>query len=720
MEVDGVHQQSSLSDDEDSLFGSPPPSPPRGRSPKLALPTGPDSTENVGTIALPGSHIHSELPLNPAALLLSTQLRPGPSSASPPHLPPHLSTSRPSSQGPSRQPSRSHSSSRDTSRAPSARRSTKGKERAPTPRPPPPPIHLPDPDEPPPNNFLRNQQALLGLAGLVGGVNPANLSKRHRRGSTSQNPIIIEDEYNPPSLSQGRNAFIVPSTSLPPVPSEEVIASLVKQKNIFPVLESLLRLLSGAGPSAYAAWPPPQRLSGGNNIWDQGPSHKRRKLSKVPAGAADWDVPYPFLEGEGPEQYRVRWEKERVKQLLSQLVAIVKGAARTAATRTFLQTQVHAGSPINLSADRGQQDIRDVTNIRSESESLSTLPPTTPFDNLIASLLLNSRAGSAPETSTSLVPPVPQPATSGQEDTLEQTQGGPQEGGPNLDSFDTSSVEFQELLAVLCKSAEDGMDVDTFDVTPSSDRSAVENPQPINSGQECSSALPDSMIDPTLLAMSMPRPEVPLRPISTTPALSRSPMASTSSLDPLTPQEEMFVDPEVYRPEQAEDPVGAATLLMNMAASTSSQQAMSAYTRPITGNFQSPATVMHPSMFFPPPPFEPHAFQPPPPSQPPALFPQPPTTITQPPVQPAHVRAAPVAYASTAQLMSLLDSRRMIQTSSAKAPNKQDILRRAKERRLQLAAELERAKVELWETTIEQGVLAHLVKDSRVQDSGPQ
>jgi hypothetical protein len=43
--------------------------------------------------------------------------------------------------------------------------------------------------------------------------------------------------------------------------------------------------------------------------------------------------------------------------------------------------------------------------------------------------------------------------------------------------------------------------------------------------------------------------------------------------------------------------------------------------------------------------------------------------------------------------------------------NKQDILAKARERRRQLVGEIDRAKVELWETTIEQGVLAQLVKE---------
>ncbi|KAH9994840.1 hypothetical protein BJV77DRAFT_932187, partial [Russula vinacea] len=62
-----------------------------------------------------------------------------------------------------------------------------------------------------------------------------------------------------------------------------------------------------------------------------------RRLNSVPAGAADWDVPYPFQQGEGPTKYRLHWEKERLRQLLTQLTVLVKGAKRSAAARTYLQ-----------------------------------------------------------------------------------------------------------------------------------------------------------------------------------------------------------------------------------------------------------------------------------------------------------------------------------------------------------------------------------------------
>ena len=46
-----------------------------------------------------------------------------------------------------------------------------------------------------------------------------------------------------------------------------------------------------------------------------------------------------------------------------------------------------------------------------------------------------------------------------------------------------------------------------------------------------------------------------------------------------------------------------------------------------------------------------------------------------------------------------------------KKPERADVLRRARIRREQLAKELARTKMELWETTIEQGVLTNILKD---------
>ncbi|KAI0280765.1 hypothetical protein BGY98DRAFT_961734 [Russula aff. rugulosa BPL654] len=302
MQVDGVHALPAAGDDDDdSLFGSPPPSPARGRSPQLALPTGPGHAENVGTIALPGSQYYT--PTTPT------------STPTPTPTPTHLSSSSTLSL-----PHRP-TASRRPSRAPKNLRNDR--------------VH---------------QQALLGHAGLISGLDPSTLSTKYHKGATSQNPIIVEDELDPPPLGKG-DAYPFDSSILPSPPSEEVVSSLVKQRNIFPVLESLLRLLSGTGvsnipPAVTPFCSPASSFTALSK--ERGAAPKRRRLNSVPAGAADWDVPYPFQQGEGPTNYRLHWEKERLKQLLSQLGVLIKGATRSAAARTYLQQHADLWSSINM------------------------------------------------------------------------------------------------------------------------------------------------------------------------------------------------------------------------------------------------------------------------------------------------------------------------------------------------------------------------------------
>ena len=97
-------------------------------------------------------------------------------------------------------------------------------------------------------------------------------------------------------------------------------------------------------------------------------------------------------------------------------------------------------------------------------------------------------------------------------------------------------------------------------------------------------------------------------------------------------------------------------------------------------------------------------FQPP---QPP--HPHPPTPVTgpsQPLLNPSTAGPSSQLPFSTFKMPARINS-----TTRIPNANKQDILKRAKERRMQLLGEIDRAKVELWETTIEQGVLANIIKE---------
>jgi hypothetical protein len=329
---------------------------------------------------------------------------------------------------------------------------TKSKESA-TLRLPGPEIALPDPSAPPPAHFLRNQTALLGMAGLVGGIKPSNLSMlRHTRGATSSNPIVIEDEDDTPTIGR-TSGFRQPyqqaiDPALLPAPSnQDIVSMLIRQKNIFPVLENILRLIAaGSTPQPSLSQDQPQgfqRCSTSQQSREQTPASypvKKRKLNRVPAGATDWDVPYPFERGEGPDAYHSTWERERGKQLVSQLVSLIKTAARKAATKKYLNSQettkrglaetgekrlaetypgrsegseevrVHGyykpetavyGLSQRATTQQGSEVLTDASNGRKGAQSaavgvtqlsrpLTETQPQTPFDQLISSLLAAS------------------------------------------------------------------------------------------------------------------------------------------------------------------------------------------------------------------------------------------------------------------------------------------------------------------------------------------
>lgn len=153
-------------------------------------------------------------------------------------------------------------------------------------------------------------------------MKPTSLPQRTIRGSTPSNPIVIEE-------SDLAHLPHVDPSQLTSVNGEDAIASLIRQKNIFPVLSSIVKLL-GNSPAAST-----QSLSTNDHASPRPcsepattapPPLKRRKLTSVPAGAVEWDVPYPFPEGEGPKAYHATWERERARHLITQLVESIKGA----------------------------------------------------------------------------------------------------------------------------------------------------------------------------------------------------------------------------------------------------------------------------------------------------------------------------------------------------------------------------------------------------------
>ncbi|KAF7374922.1 hypothetical protein MSAN_00378300 [Mycena sanguinolenta] len=424
-------------DDDASLFGSPPSTPTRGRSPSpvLALPNvsaniinlSSSSAQNVGTIALPGSHNFSELPVNPLALSLSyptpqngdalrppaqmrdgfmTQVRPR-NAVSAPTVLPDAAPSVLEKKRPTRKP--------------------RAQTQANAPRPTPPPILLPDPSHPMPLNLLRNQPALLGTAGVVAGVRPAHLPVLGQ-GMTSTNPIFVEDE--PPSalpLPKPRLKAKAPPgvdiASLPPPNNQDIIRMLISQHDIFPLLESILKFIAAIPPCAASETPSSSGRTGDSRSRSNTPANdsaapkKRRKLRHVPAGAHLWDVPFPFDEGEGPAAYRDEWEKDRGKTLMAELIKLIKDAAKKAALKNYLEKQkTHTNAPTDAQlaslskyyrvetlfydktpetevfADASNTSLSSASHHTSSPASSSIIPSDsssnpTPFDQLITSLL---------------------------------------------------------------------------------------------------------------------------------------------------------------------------------------------------------------------------------------------------------------------------------------------------------------------------------------------
>ncbi|VDC06866.1 unnamed protein product [Peniophora sp. CBMAI 1063] len=317
--------------DPGSLFGSPPPSPEGPRTVALALP----GAENVGTIALPGSPIRSEHSNDLPASRLRTRT--------------DIIFDNDRSDGQST--CRAGPSRRRTARvhAENAFRDSA----SPRPeRPPPPPLVLPEPGEAPPPDLLRSQAALLGHAGLIAGVRPADLPREgHGDGASAARPIVVPEEVAPP-------------TALPMPKSSTILTALSRSTNLALVLSSLQRTLNESSRSRQSTLRGVRRSRRDMEDEDEemntqqrpakerdplaAPPVKRRKLRRVPAGAVDWDVPYPFKDGEGPETYELMWQRDRLRSLVAQLVGLLKSATRSAAAREYL---------LRIGADAQGRDI---------------------------------------------------------------------------------------------------------------------------------------------------------------------------------------------------------------------------------------------------------------------------------------------------------------------------------------------------------------------------
>ena len=324
----------------DSLFGSPPPSPARGRSPSLALPEHPDTqpsvAQNVGTIALPGSHDRSSEPpvIDPALPSGNTnvpRLRP-PALPAPARVPP---ASRPT-----RAPSR-------PARVPSRR------------------------PEPAPSHTAHTDRTLRDLVGLISHFEPVATapatrpppiavppqSNEHPPGS-SQNPILIDAPGPTDAVNSALVALACTAASalkLPPAHHDVPLSQPIVNNVLYYIKHDPALIPTLQATHDYLASVPTQPLRSFSHVTTNQPNPKKKRRRKyegpqIPAGAGHWDVPFPFAPGQGPNDYPSQWHLGRGRRVLGDLLGLFE--------RAFAKTRSHdgtVGAPPNLAKKQRTQ-----------------------------------------------------------------------------------------------------------------------------------------------------------------------------------------------------------------------------------------------------------------------------------------------------------------------------------------------------------------------------
>ena len=372
----------------------------------------------------------------------------------------------------------------------------------------------------------------------------------------------------------------------PEILHSNIVTSLAKEKNIFPVLESLIKLLGGEPhlPPAMPI-PPPFARPYGRGISNVQPSspvtsltspivsttpaappQKRRKLKHVPAGAADWDVPFPFAAGEGPEAYRDTWARDRAKQLMTQLLELVQNAAKRAAIKA---AKSGGRTSKGRTMDQRSQSSRSVS-VETQIECIDSLqanvrpsPLQTRLNSETAVLgmsmdSLGHHPGLLETPST-----VGSPAPASNERMSVDSESAVEEGGLAIpcdySAFEEWLYQLQQFVPFETNAPAPESDWAPRLSAPLDSSASSQTPEHVPTPY----ATPDEAIDPALLALSQqsasaPQSQSPTSPTSTIvpgdipqvldiystlPALAHSPRTSLSSLtEPLTPLSETFAD----------------------------------------------------------------------------------------------------------------------------------------------------------------------------------
>lgn len=643
-----------LNDDEnsdrDSLFGSPTlvPQDGDGKPSELALPSAGINSENVGTIALLGSQSVSELDSNSPALSVRAS----------------ESLTRPPAFSLVEDPSFLQDANRRTRRSKHQAGTAKGHLTAATPT-------------TFPKNYLRNSQTLLGTAGVVGRVNHS----RRVRGCSRGDPILVHDHINPPPVGTQGNFLPIDSSLLPQPSNEAIAASMIRQRNIYPVLASILKLM-GADPSGPIQFPPRRTGFERDIAPSLEPQVKRRKLN-IPAGANDWDVPFPFPveAGQCQEEYqrsKTNWEKNQGKKLMKQLAGLIKSAANKAATINYC-----AENNLSNGSLPSHQVLRVRNHYRKNTEAYDTPEQGSAY------VAVSNHAYPTPSPSASTenddgtelrVPSQTEEQAYFSFDALVDAFAAQTSPIPNLTtaqandsgvSTDFNEADYRKLISMLDEScsmpADDAIAMSEWDLESLMlSCSALGSPIPSSAALSPKSALvslprpalSDSLIDPDLLALSL-----------------------TQSADPYG----CYISTESETTIEKTPPVSGMSILWDSLVSPFKETLCAATENTLfnsqlsLGQYATPAQLML------------HGF--PPPKQTLPLQLSSPVQSSPPPAELRYKRCIAGPGAPT-----------------GRADDRAELLRKVQERRRELLGAIDRSKVELWETTIEQGVLTHMAR----------
>lgn len=553
---------------------------------------------------------------------------------------------------------------------------------------------------------------------------------RVRESGDKGNPIIVDeaDEVGN-SNGQGKKVRIEKEKEVMRPSNEEIVGMLIRDRNVLPILESILQLINKHVPS-HSSTKSPEPAS------EPAPPSKKRKLNPG-----------------------ITMEQDQTKHLLSQLCTMIKSAAHKATLAKnphvnvanaksrkfeprFLPPQedkimghyrartAHYGKGAVRGTGTGEeQEVLVDKGNTVRREQTSPVPSSLGFGPGIAMNIdmdVGSSQGPASSTGeTSFTPDFSSPT-------------------PEFDS-----AAFDSWMSVLEMFPEPVVE-GNWDTDMESLFAGGSTPGDTPFESFSPSGTPDFAIDPVLLGLAPPPPPPPSQPpsfgiIPPLPPLtstSTSPTNTDSTMDPITPVgqgQEMghergtFFDPELERIiaqmggvdsiggkgifDGREDfgmDIGGAgvggTSFADMGLEGWSTEMMAwqdsfiqfdsnpnENTNVGTASSDIPIDPVLASFSIPTRPSLPLNTQPLAPIAGPSSQPSPIPSTAGPSSQPP-----PPAFKMPARV-----------NSATRIPNasKQDILRRAKERRMQLLGEIDKAKVELWETTIEQGVLANIIKE---------